>query len=128
MLTGAASIYTIERALPMWLASRVARHPDHLAMRCAYGMKRGEVLPRALLDLRAGRLAQHSRHPVDPVSCFAECADKLVARGVVKGGFKDDVESTVANCWQAPEPSTCRSFAVTCSAGASGHPAELTST
>ena len=38
VLTGAASIYTIERALPMWLASRVARHPDHLAMRCANGM------------------------------------------------------------------------------------------
>ena len=80
------------------------------------------------MDLRAGRLAQHSRHPVDSDSCLHECADKLVARSVVKGGFKDDVESTVANCWRAPEPSTCRSFAVTRSAGASGHPAELTST
>ena len=80
------------------------------------------------MDLRAGRLAQHSRHPVDSESCSTVCADKLVARGVVKGGFKDDVESTVANCWRAPEPSTCRSFAVTCSGGASGHPAELTST
>ena len=60
--------------------------------------------------------------------CDVMCRQAVVARGVVKGGFKDDVESTVANCWRAPEPSTCRSFAVTCSAGASGHPAELTST
>ena len=80
------------------------------------------------MDLRAGRLAQHSRHPVDSESCSTACADKMVARSVAKGGFKDDVESTVANCWRAPEPSTCRSFAVTCSAGASGHPAELTFT
>ena len=48
------------------------------------------------MDLQAGHLAQHSRHPVDSESCVVECADKVVARGGVKGGSKDDGESTVA--------------------------------
>ena len=73
-------------------------------------------------------MCHHSTPLLETESCSTARADKLVARGVVKGGSTDDVESTVANCWRAPEPSTCRSFAVTCSAGASGHPAELTFT
>ena len=73
-------------------------------------------------------MAQHSMHPVDSKSCCVECVDQVVARGVVTGGFKDDFESTVANCWLAPEPSTRRSFAATCSAGASGHPSGITAT
>ena len=40
VLTGAASICTIERLLLMWLASPVARHPDPLTMRGAIDMKR----------------------------------------------------------------------------------------
>ena len=48
LLTGAGSIHTIQRLLPMRSASPVARHPDPLTMRGAYDMKRGEVLPRAL--------------------------------------------------------------------------------
>ncbi len=40
VLTGAASICTIERLLLMWLASPIARPPDPIAMRCANSMKR----------------------------------------------------------------------------------------
>ena len=77
------------------------------------------------MDLRAGRLAQHSMHPVDSESCLHECADKVVALDVVKGGSKVDVESKMVNCWRSPQPCTCRSFAPSCSASGPGDLAEL---
>ena len=37
-------------------------------------------------------------HPVDSESCLHECADKVVALDVVKGGSKVDVESKMVIC------------------------------
>ena len=45
LLTGAGSIHTIQRLLPMRSASPVARHPDPLTMRGAYDMKREKNTP-----------------------------------------------------------------------------------
>ena len=74
------------------------------------------------MDLRAGRLAQHSMHLVDSESCSATCADKVSALGASKGGSTGDVDGRVANCWRPAGPCTSRSFAAACSVGGSGGP------
>ena len=78
------------------------------------------------MDLRAGRLAQHSMHVVDSESCGAKLADNMAALGASKGGSAADDDGRVATCWRPVGPCTSRSFAAAWSAGGYGGTDRLT--
>ena len=72
------------------------------------------------MELRAGRLAQHSMHVVDSESCDAKLADNMAALGASKGGSAADDDGRVATCWRPAGTGTSRSFAAACSVGGPG--------
>ena len=72
------------------------------------------------MELRAGRLAQHSMHVVDSESCDAKLADNMATLGASKGGSAADDDGGVATCWRPAGPCTSRSFAAAWSVGGPG--------
>ena len=48
------------------------------------------------MDLRAGRLAEHSRHPVDSESCVVGGLDVVVRNGVTKPDLGVSARNTLA--------------------------------
>ena len=72
------------------------------------------------MELRAGRLAQHSMHVVDSESCDAKLADNMATLGASKGGSAADDDGRVATCWRPAGPCTSRSFAAARSVGGCG--------
>ena len=74
------------------------------------------------MELRAGRLAQHSMHVVDSESCDAKLADNMATLGASKGGSAADDDGGVATCWRPAGPCTSRSFAAARSVGGPGGP------
>ena len=72
------------------------------------------------MELRAGRLAQHSMLVVESESCDAKHADNMATIGASKGGSAADDDGGVATCWRPAGPCTSRSFAAAWSAGGYG--------
>ena len=77
------------------------------------------------MELRAGRLAQHSMHVVDSESCDAKLADNMATIGASKGGSAADDDGRVATYWRPSGTCTSRSFAAARSAGGPGGTDEL---
>ena len=75
---------------------------------------------KGALDLRAGRLPQHSMHVVDSESCVAKLADNMAVLNASNGGSTADDGGRVATCWRPVGPCTSRSFAAAWSAGGYG--------